>query len=93
MTIYRDGQAIELTGKELFEAYEEALDGYYMDDIGNELREQYDIEPCTDNSEIDLKEIAKELQYLLDRHDTYHDIYWDAVDTAIDKYLKEKGIR
>lgn len=93
MTIYRDGKAIELTDAELFKAYEEMQDRYYMDNIGDKLREDYDIEPCTDDSEIDLKEIAEKLQYLLDDNDTYNDIYWDEVHTAIERYLKEKGIQ
>lgn len=93
MIIYRDGKAIELTGLELQQAYEEMKNDYYMDDIGNQLREDYDIEPCTDDSEIDLEEIARVAQGLLGKHDTYNDIYWDAIHTAIKAYLKRKGIK
>ena len=90
MTIYRDGQAIELTGLELQQAYEEMRNSYYMDDIGDRLREDYDIEPCTDDSDIDLMEIAKKMEDILWDNDTYNDIYWDAIHTAIERYLKAK---
>lgn len=93
MIIYRDGQAIELTGKELQQAYEEVQNDYYIDDIGNKLREDYDIEPCTDDSEVDLAEIALIIPELLGNNDLYNDIYWDAIYTAIKQYLKEKGIK
>ena len=93
MTIYRDGQAIELTELELDQAYREARNGYYINDIGDKLREDYDIEPCTDDSEIDLSEIANDAQDLLANDDMYYECYWDSVHTAIEQYLKEKGIR
>ena len=92
MVIYRDGQAIELTGLELQQAYEEMQNDYYMEDIGDQLCEYYDIEPCTDDSEIDLKEIAKDALDLLANDDVYYQCYWDAIHTAIKQYLKEKGI-
>jgi hypothetical protein len=92
MTIYRDGKAIELTGLELHQAYEEVRDELYINDIGDKLREDYDIEPCTDDSEIDLKEIAIDVQDLLANDDTYFLCYCDATHTAIEHYLREKGI-
>ena len=92
MKIIRDGKEYELTGLELHQAYEEVRDDYYMDDIGDKLCEDYDIEPCTDDSEIDLKEIAKDAQDLLANDDMYYQCYWDAIHTAIEQYLKAKGI-
>jgi hypothetical protein len=92
MTIYRDGKAIELTGLELHQAYEEVRDQYFMDEIGNTLREDYDVEPCTDDSEIDLREIAQDMQNLLANNDTHWECEVEAKHQAIEQYLKEKGI-
>ena len=88
MKIIREGKEYELTGLELQQAYEEVRNDYYMDDIGDKLREDYDIEPCTDDSEIDLKELAEDAQNLLSNDDMYYQCYWDAIDTAIKQYLK-----
>ena len=68
-------------------------DEYYIDDIGNKVREDYDIEPCTDDSVIDLEEIATDAQDLLANDDCYYECYWDAIHTAIKQYLKEKGLK
>lgn len=93
MTIYRDGQAIELTDVELHQAYKEVRNEFYMEHIGDKLRWDYDIEPCTENSKIDLGEMADNLGLMILDNDTYNDIYWDAVHTVIKQYLKEKGIK
>lgn len=92
MIIYRDGKAIELTGLELHQAYEEVRDQYFMDEIGNTLREDYDIEPCTDDSEIDLRKIAQDMQNLLANNDTHWECEVEAKHQAIEQYLKEKGM-
>lgn len=93
MTIYRDGKAIELTELELDQAYREARDQYFMDEIGNTLREDYDMEPCTDDSEIDLREIALDMQNLLANNDTHWECQVEAKHQAIEQYLKERGIQ
>lgn len=93
MTIYRDGQAIELTDVELHQAYKEVRNEFYMEHISDKLRWDYDIEPCTDDSKIDLSEMADNLAYIILDNDTYNDIYWDAVHTVIEQYLKERGIK
>lgn len=93
MKIIRNGQEFELTGLECHQAYEEIQKEYYMDDIGNKVREDYDIEPCTDDSVIDLEEIATDAQDLLANDDCYYECYWDAIHTAIKQYLKEKGLK
>lgn len=92
MKIYRDGKAIELTELELDQAYREARDQYFMDEIGNTLREDYDIEPCTDDSKIDLREIAQEMQDLLANNDTHWECEVEAKHQAIEQYLTEKGV-
>lgn len=93
MTIYRDGQAIKLTESELEQAYREVRDQYFMDEIGDALREGYDIEPCTDDSKIDLREIAQNMQDLLANNDTHWECEVEAKHQAIEQYLKEKGIQ
>ena len=93
MIIYRDGQAIELTDTECYQAYKETRNEVYIDHIGDKLREDYDIEPCTDDSKIDLEEIADNLHYIILDNNIYDDIYWNSVYIAIEEYLKEKGLK
>ena len=93
MTIYRDGQAIKLTGIELHQAYRQVKDQYFMTEIGDILREGYDVEPCTDDSAVDLMEIVERVYHLLANNDTYWECEREALHTAIEQYLKEKGIQ
>lgn len=90
MKIYRDGKEIELTSSECYQAYREVRHECLMDDIGEKLREDYDIEPCTDDSIIDLEELATQAYDLLCDNDTLNDIYWDTIHTTISGYLKER---
>ena len=92
MIIYRDGQAIELTDAECYQAYKSVRDESCMEHIADKLRWDYEIEPCTDDSKIDLEEMADNLHYMILENDTYNDIYWDSVHTVIEQYLKEKGL-
>lgn len=91
MKIYRDGKEIKLTELEVEQAYREARDQYFIDEIGNSLREDYDIEPCTDGSIIDLGEIATDMQDLLANDDTYWACEREALHQAIKQYLKKIG--
>lgn len=91
MIIYRDGKAIELTGLELQQAYEEQYDEYFKNDVWDKLQEEYDIDP--DRGDINLGDISLIAQELLGDNDLYNDIYWDAIHTAIKAYLKRKGIK
>ena len=58
-----------------------------LDDIGNTLRESYDIEPCEDNSNIDLGVIATRAMCVLTGKDDI--LYWDVIHGEIQNYLKE----
>lgn len=91
MTIYRDGKAIELTPREMQQAYEKQRDEYFGEDVCDRLQEEYNIDP--NRGDINWKEIARVAQDLLGSHDLYNDIYWDAIHTAIKAYLKRKGVR
>lgn len=93
MKIIRNGQEFELTGLECHQAYEEIRNEYFMEDIADKLREDYNIEPCTDDSVIDLEEIAIDAQNLLANDDDYFNSYLEAIYTAIEQYLKEKEIK
>lgn len=91
MKIYRDGQAIELTPKEIQQAYEEQRDEYFGEDVCDRLQEEYNINP--NRGDVNWEEIALIAQELLADNDMYNDIYWDAIHTAIKAYLKGKGIK
>ena len=60
---------------------------HLLDDIGNTLREDYDIEPCKDNSNIDLGVLAARAMCVLTGKDDI--LYWDVVHEAIQDYLEE----
>ena len=90
MKIIRNGQEFELTSAELRQAYEEQHREYFGIDVCDSLQENYDIDP--NRGDIDWEEIATDAQNLLENNDCYYECYWDAVDTAIKKYIKEKGI-
>lgn len=90
MKIIRNGQEFELTSEELEQAYEEQHREYFGIDVCDSLQENYDIDP--NRGDIDWEEIATDAQDLLANDDCYYECYWDAVNTAIKQYLKEKGI-
>ncbi len=92
MKIIRDGKEYELTGPEMCQAFREMRDADFIDDIGNRLRDDYDIEPCADDSIIDLAEIATDAQDLLANDDTYWMCYTEAIEQAIKQYLEDKEI-
>lgn len=65
-----------------------------VNDIGNKLREDYDIEPCTDNSKVDLGEIVARVDKSLSSYEKMLDIniYNNIVHTVIEEYLTENNI-
>lgn len=91
MKIIRNGQEIELTPKELQQAYEEQHREYFGIDVCDSLQENYNIDP--NRGDIDWEEIATDAQDLLVNDDCYYECYWDAIHTAIEQYLKEKGLK
>lgn len=89
MIIYRDGKAIELTALELEQAYREAREQYLFEEICDKLREDYNVEPCTDDYHIDVRQIVWDAMDLLANDDIYWDCEQDAKHQAIKQYLKE----
>jgi hypothetical protein len=86
MTIYRNGQAIELTGLELQQAYEEYAKDGAKEDIRTEA-EAMDV----DIPEEALDELAHNLDNVVGNDDGYWDSYWCDVEYVIREYLKERG--
>ena len=91
MKIIRNGQEIELTPKELQQAYEEQHREYFGIDVCDILQEKYNIDP--NRGDIDWEEIATDAQDLLSNDDCYYECYWEAINTAIKQYIKEKGLK
>lgn len=91
MKIIRNGQEFELTSEELAQAYEEQHREYFSIDVCDSLQENYDIDP--NRGDIDWERIALNAMDLLYNDDCYYECYWDAIHTAIEQYLKEKGIK
>lgn len=91
MTIYRDGQAIELTELELGQAYSEARIQYLCEEIYDNLREEYD-DDLISEVEKDLSEIADDILCLIANDDTHWECEQEAKHQVIKQYLKEKGL-
>ena len=91
MKIIRNGQEIELTSVELAQAYEEQHKEYFGIDVCDVLRENYDIDP--NRGDINWGEIATDAQDLLSDDDCYYECYWEAINTAIKQYIKERGLK
>lgn len=85
MTIYRDGQAIELTSEECRKAYDELDREYHREDIRSRL-EMLEIElDVTD-------ELIERFDNALGNNDSYWDDYWYTMQYVIEEYIKEKGV-
>ena len=91
MKIIRNGQEFELTSAELEQAYEEQHREYFDIDVCDRLREEHDIDP--NRGDIDWEEIAINAQDLLANDDCYYECYWNAINQAIEQYLKERGVK
>ena len=84
MTIYRDGQAIELTSEECREIYNEIDKEFHKEDFRSRL-EAMEIE--FDDS--DLNALVERFDYSLGKNDSYWDSYWCTVEDVIENYTKE----
>ena len=85
MKIIRDGKVIELTHEEMIKAYEE-MDIYYKSlDVISRAEEDGIV-----LGEQAVCEIAQLAQRMLENHSYYMDIYWDAIDEAINRYVDDK---
>lgn len=94
MTIQRNGKTYELTGRELFDAYEECR----RDNTKCDIKEMYDQlieddciadEALTDEA---LEKILSLFERYIDRNDLFWDIYWEIVRSAIIEHLKEENV-
>lgn len=88
MTIYRDGQAIELTKEELEQAYREEQVQYYIDEVEWQLQEYHNIDAVEDG--IDCKKIAYDVMDLIANDDTHWYCEQEAFRIAIRQYLNNK---
>ena len=84
MTIYRDGQAIELTDEECRQIYDELDREYHREDIQSRLKEMEVELDVTD-------ELIDRADYALGNNDGYWDSYWCTIEYVIEEYLKENG--
>lgn len=88
MTIYRDGQAIELIWQEIRDAHEEWAT--------NSAKE--DIKSIAEDMEVDipveaLDKLAHHLDDVITNDDGYWDDYWCDVEYVVKEYLKGKEIK
>lgn len=90
MKIYRDGQAIELTEKEICDIYLEAQKRNYIEEVIFMLMDYYDIDPS--KTDIDVQTIALDVQSEIADNDTIYDCEREAYHTVIKRYLKERGM-
>ena len=84
MKITRNNQEIELTFEEMLNIYYEMDSHYRQEDIRQHAEE--DEVHLTDH---DIEQISQIAQRMLENHCGYMDIYWDAIDEAIHKYITE----
>lgn len=88
MKIYRNGQEIELTNGDLWEAYVEQEKKNFIGDIKIHLQEKFG-ENINEDS-IDYDSIADNAMSSLYDNDEYFRIYWDILEQAIADYLENR---
>lgn len=88
MKIYRNGQEIELTNGDLWEAYVEQEKKNFIGDIRIHLQEKFG-ENINEDS-IDYDSIADNAMSSLYDNDEYFRIYWDILEQAIADYLENR---
>ena len=83
MTIYRDGQAIELTREECRQAYNELDREYKREDLCGKL-EQMEIE-------LDVTaELIERFDHVLGNNDGYWESDWLTAEYVIEEYIRDK---
>ena len=87
MTIYRNGQAIELTWQEIRDAHDEWATDCAKEDILSEAENIGVVIP-----EEALDKLAHNLDSVVGDDDGYWDSYWCDVEYVIRKYLKEREV-
>lgn len=91
MKIIRNGQEFELTAEELQQAYDEQQKRFFGSDVCDRLQDEFDINP--NRGDIDWEQIAVDAIDLLADDDGYYESYWQAIDQAIEQYLKELEVK
>ncbi len=91
MKIYRNGQAIELTEKEICDIYLEVRIRNYVDEVALKLSEDYDID--LSKVDIDVLQIAADVMYEIADNDTIWDCEQEVFHRVIERYLKERGLK
>ena len=86
MTIYRDGQAIELTSEECWKIYKELDREYKAEDVRGKLEEMEVKLDVTD-------ELIEWFEDTLSNDDGYWDSYWCTIEYVIEEYMREKGLQ
>ena len=84
MFIIRNGEKIELTESETFQAAEESNLSYHILDIKSEYEEMYG-EKFPYNEQV-AEELANTAMHIVHNSDIYWDIYWEGFKTAIREY-------
>ena len=91
MTIYRDGQAIELTEQEICDIYIEARRRNYVDEVLVRLSEDYNIDPNKEN--VDVQMIVSDIMDGIFDNDTIWNCEQDVFQRVIESYLKKEGLQ
>lgn len=91
MTIYRDGNPIELTASELRQASEEYSLQCKMEDVRSEIEQNPDLPITPDFDDTDIQVIAERAENMLSKNDLYYDAYWASVNNAIEEYFEVTG--
>lgn len=91
MKIYRNGKAIELTETEINHLYLEIQRRNYAEEVMLKLIDDYDIDPVKEN--INVMRIVEDVRYEIQDNDTIWDCEQEACRKAIERYLKERGIK
>lgn len=91
MTIYRDGQVIELTKEELETAYSVQRRKYFAEEVCYQLQEFYNINP--NRGDVNWGQIADDVMDAIAEDDTYWECEHDAFRRVIERYLKENQIK
>ena len=84
MFIIRNGEKIELTEAETFQAAEESNLSYHILDIKSEYEEMYGEKFPYDEQVAE--ELAERAMHIVHNSDIYWDIYWEGFKAAIREY-------
>ena len=91
MTIFRNGQLIELTEQEIYAICLEAQMRNIVDDVVLKLSEDYDIN--LDKENIDITAIAFDIRSEIADNDTIWDCEQETYHRVIKAYLEERGLK